>query len=1027
MFYKKPLSGRNKFLLALLAAAVIISIVLTIFVTSPAFLKTIAVYAGRFTGMRVEIGSISIPERNRLVIERLSIENDKDRFRLSVPYAEINFTLEGLLKKNIEGLTLRDPEMAVTLKKEPRRRTSLPFTFNALSVSGADVTVNYEDSEPLHISPVTLTLIRQPDGKYGDLQGNAFISGLNTTVSLASEIDMKTFDFNKINIDVSPIDLKSASAKYPLSLLNLKQLQGACSLSMEMEREDKGSDMVLQAEALLDNLSFSSETLGINLGGSPLKISANGKYRPSIDSAEIESASADLAGLSILKLYGTIGHISDGPPDMRITADMKSIPLRKIKSLLYAPGAAWLAKTDADGTLSADVTVSGSYTLPQLQGVLAVQGKTLSIENTTLQSFSIKFPFEYQDKLLLVNRALIQAGSAAVFRNGKEYFTESNILIKGDMEADINGHLFKAKNLLIDAGYLKGLSASADISTAEPVTINADLNYNSADLGEVSEISLHGFFKKNGYTLTGSGALKMTGKIIIPKNSASQISGAAVVEFANAGLSSADGSVICEGMRMNASARFESSLPDGPVSFTAEAEAGGFELLAGKFYGSFTDRPLALSASGTYTGQSDALRIIEAKTGLPGIGEIVLSGTISDISKSPYFDASVHAADISNSEAFDFFVRETFQEQIPVLARLKVSGRSSTSLNVKGTKESFTLNGDLRVEDMNISAGPKESYIRGVQISLPVNLSYPEPLHEGEVEKFGTILIKDLSWPALKLNDIVISPSLWQNDIVFRDDIKIRLFGGNVVLKNISYGSIFGKTQQLLLSIDIQDIDLEKAGTALALPKFSGSLSGSIPKARFSGNTLFTEGEMALELFGGRLRIHDLSADNVFSPAPSFKAGMKFSEIDLGKLTATFDFGHISGIMRGEISELVIVNGEAEHFRASLETYKKKGVRQKISVEALKKISILGTGTSTSILDRGIYQLFKEYGYEKIGFSAYLKNDNLQLFGIEDGGGRRYLVKGSLLPPKVNVINFNQNISFKEMVGRLKRITAAEK
>ena len=61
------------------------------------------------------------------------------------------------------------------------------------------------------------------------------------------------------------------------------------------------------------------------------------------------------------------------------------------------------------------------------------------------------------------------------------------------------------------------------------------------------------------------------------------------------------------------------------------------------------------------------------------------------------------------------------------------------------------------------------------------------------------------------------------------------------------------------------------------------------------------------------------------------------------------------------------------------------------------------------------------------GFRAYLKNDNLQLSGIEDGGDKIYLVKGSLLPPNVNVISYNQNISFKEMVSRLKRITAAEK
>ncbi|NOZ69633.1 MAG: hypothetical protein GXP46_10435, partial [Deferribacteres bacterium] len=89
-------------------------------------------------------------------------------------------------------------------------------------------------------------------------------------------------------------------------------------------------------------------------------------------------------------------------------------------------------------------------------------------------------------------------------------------------------------------------------------------------------------------------------------------------------------------------------------------------------------------------------------------------------------------------------------------------------------------------------------------------------------------------------------------------------------------------------------------------------------------------------------------------------------------------------------------------------------------------ISILGTGSSSSILDRGIYRFFKEYRYEKLGFRASLKNDRLRLLGIENRGNTGYLVKGGLLPPKVDVISYNQDISFKEMVSRLKRVMSAQ-
>jgi len=210
---------------------------------------------------------------------------------------------------------------------------------------------------------------------------------------------------------------------------------------------------------------------------------------------------------------------------------------------------------------------------------------------------------------------------------------------------------------------------------------------------------------------------------------------------------------------------------------------------------------------------------------------------------------------------------------------------------------------------------------------------------------------------------------------------------------------------------------------AFNIPEFRGTLSGSIPNVLFAGNSLATEGEITLKVFDGRVSISGLSVNRVFSPVPSLKCSIDIEDLDLGQLTGAFDFGHISGIIRGNVSDLVIVKGQAQGFRASLESVRKRGVSQKISVEALKKISILGSGTSTSILDRSIYQFFKEYRYKKLGFRGFLKNDNLLLLGIDSSDGKSYLVNGGLIPPRVNVINYNQNVSFQEMVRRLKRIT----
>ena len=73
------------------------------------------------------------------------------------------------------------------------------------------------------------------------------------------------------------------------------------------------------------------------------------------------------------------------------------------------------------------------------------------------------------------------------------------------------------------------------------------------------------------------------------------------------------------------------------------------------------------------------------------------------------------------------------------------------------------------------------------------------------------------------------------------------------------------------------------------------------------------------------------------------------------------------------------------------------------------------------------YENKEEYNYAKIGFKALLKNDNLFLQGIKGKGNVGYLVKGSIMPPKVDVVSYNQNISFKEVVNRIKRIKQAKR
>jgi len=99
-----------------------------------------------------------------------------------------------------------------------------------------------------------------------------------------------------------------------------------------------------------------------------------------------------------------------------------------------------------------------------------------------------------------------------------------------------------------------------------------------------------------------------------------------------------------------------------------------------------------------------------------------------------------------------------------------------------------------------------------------------------------------------------------------------------------------------------------------------------------------------------------------------------------------------------------------------------RGGEQRISVEALNKITVLSSGQSAGALYGGLAGFFDSFRYSKLGFKAILRNDRLTLRGVETRGNEEYLVVGSLLPPTVNIVSHTQTIAFSELVRRLERI-----
>ncbi len=563
------------------------------------------------------------------------------------------------------------------------------------------------------------------------------------------------------------------------------------------------------------------------------------------------------------------------------------------------------------------------------------------------------------------------------------------------------------------------------LSFSGPETVEATVKSGAIDLQSV-RASYPGLFTPlKGLSLKGKGKTRTSVKATFKEGSPAHLALETDLRFKGGGFSTADGTTVAEGINMDLSGILEIPDPTAGAIFSIDAQATGFELLSGRFYGDFKEKKASLLLEGRYLKDGDTLNISRADLRLTGMGRLSLSGHVSGLTSTPGFDADVHLSDLSNRDVYGFFIRDTFKESFPILSSLQLDGVSELALSVKGSRQGFEARGNLKVLDAGLTSRDGELAVRGGAIFLPVDVSYPRATSHKEVERFGSLRFKNITWRSLKIQDFQAFPVLWGDSLHFREDVKIPLFGGSVTFKNITFSHLFSPSRKLLFATDLDDLDLEKLSSGLGIHRFRGSLSGTIPKASFSGSSVVTEGEIVIKLFGGEMRIKEISVRNVFSPVASFKSSIELKEIHLARLTETFEFGHISGILEGYVNDLVITDGQPESFEASIETVKRRGVKQRISVKALEKISILGTGSSATVLGRGIYSLFKEYNYSKMGFSGRLRNDTFLLKGIEREGDTGYLVRGGLFPPKVNVIYYTQEVSFREMVKRLKRITLA--
>lgn len=218
-------------------------------------------------------------------------------------------------------------------------------------------------------------------------------------------------------------------------------------------------------------------------------------------------------------------------------------------------------------------------------------------------------------------------------------------------------------------------------------------------------------------------------------------------------------------------------------------------------------------------------------------------------------------------------------------------------------------------------------------------------------------------------------------------------------------------------------VSMQRVTSALEWPPMQGQLSGVIPEVRYAEGRVEVGGMLLVRVFDGAIRLQDLRLDQPLGLVPQLRADIAIDNIDLEQLTGTFAFGKIEGRLDGRVRDLWLQNWQPLAFDAELVTPQDDASRHRISQKAVDNLSRIGGGVGQA-LSRTFLGVFEEFPYDRLGIRCRLRNGVCEMGGVAPADEGYYLVKGTWLPPRINVIGYADAVDWTALVERLKAATA---
>jgi len=224
----------------------------------------------------------------------------------------------------------------------------------------------------------------------------------------------------------------------------------------------------------------------------------------------------------------------------------------------------------------------------------------------------------------------------------------------------------------------------------------------------------------------------------------------------------------------------------------------------------------------------------------------------------------------------------------------------------------------------------------------------------------------------------------------------------------------------------LEPVSLSQLSLSLGWPELAGKLSGVIPNVRYDSGNLEVGGVLLIRVFDGEVTLRNLTLEKPFGLVPRLQVDARASNIDLETLTRTFSFGRIEGRLDGRIDGLDMESWRPVAFDAEFVTPEDDSSRHRISQKAVDNISSIGGAGVGGALSRSFMRFFEDFPYQRLGIRCRLEHGICDMGGVAPAAEGYYLVKGRLIPPRLDVIGYADRVNWDTLIAQIMAVTGQQ-